>query len=144
MLFTAKSLDDIEDRTIVDLGCGCGILSIAATICGAWYACIIHTATKSLILPSSSYVLGIDVDANALVTARENLAEADLENEMDFIMADVAELNNESTLLDRLKSEAAAERLYLYLMLIPVERMSSCQIRYGHHESSFRYQDQRN
>jgi hypothetical protein len=30
---------------------------------------------------------------------------------MDFIMADVAELNNESTLLDRLKSEAAAERL---------------------------------
>lgn len=77
--------------------------------------------SQPLTLSPSSYVLGIDVDAPALATARENLAEVELENELDFIMADVAELNNESSLLDRLKSGVSSgERRYLLLKLRPL------------------------
>lgn len=36
MLFTAHtSFDDIEGSKVLDLGCGCGVLSIAAKLCGA-------------------------------------------------------------------------------------------------------------
>jgi predicted RNA methylase len=39
MLFTAhSSFDDIEDKHVLDLGCGCAILSIAAAILGAKWA----------------------------------------------------------------------------------------------------------
>jgi predicted RNA methylase len=34
-LFTALSNDDIEGKSVLDLGCGCGMLSIAASLCGA-------------------------------------------------------------------------------------------------------------
>lgn len=52
-----------------------------------------------------SYVLGIDVDPPALQTAKENVAEAEIEGEIDFVLADVASLNTtESPLLERLKS----------------------------------------
>jgi predicted RNA methylase len=34
-LFTALSNDDIEGKCVLDLGCGCGMLSIAASLCGA-------------------------------------------------------------------------------------------------------------
>ncbi|CAD6575176.1 MAG: hypothetical protein CYPHOPRED_005596 [Cyphobasidiales sp. Tagirdzhanova-0007] len=70
MLFTAKSFDEIDKRTVLDLG----------------------------------FCLGIDVDAAALATARQNLEEADIENQVEFLLADVAQLNNASPLLDRLKS----------------------------------------
>ena len=51
-------------------------------------------------------MLGIDVDPPALQTAQENVAEAEIEGEIDFILADVASLNSaESPLLERLKSE---------------------------------------
>lgn len=52
-----------------------------------------------------SYVLGIDVDASALKTALENLEEAEVEEQIDFVLADVAQLNDNSALLERLKSE---------------------------------------
>jgi putative methylase len=36
MLFTAlQSFREIEGQKVLDLGCGCGILSIASVICGA-------------------------------------------------------------------------------------------------------------
>lgn len=35
MLFSALSYGDIEDCSVLDLGCGCGILAIGARICGA-------------------------------------------------------------------------------------------------------------
>lgn len=88
MLFTAlQSFREIEGQKVLDLGCGCGILSIASVICGA------------------DYVLGIDVDPPALQTAQENVVEAEIEGEIDFVLADVASLNtSESPLLERLKS----------------------------------------
>ena len=106
MLFTAKSFDEIDKRTVLDLGCGCGVLSVAAILCGARRV----QCTKSRLgtrLPrchASSFCLGIDVDAAALATARQNLEEADIENQVEFLLADVAQLNNASPLLDRLKS----------------------------------------
>ena len=35
ILHTAHALGDVEDRTVLDLGCGCGVLSIAAALLGA-------------------------------------------------------------------------------------------------------------
>ena len=35
ILHTAHALGDVEDRTVLDLGCGCGVLSIAAALMGA-------------------------------------------------------------------------------------------------------------
>jgi len=87
MLYTAvQSFREIEGEKILDLGCGCGILSIAANLCGA------------------DYVLGIDIDPAALKIAQENLQEAEIDSEIDFVLADVAELNNNSPLLERLKT----------------------------------------
>ena len=54
-----------------------------------------------------SFCLGIDVDAAALAIAKENLEEADIEKQVDFVLADVAELNNASPLLERLKGKIA-------------------------------------
>lgn len=45
MIHTAESqFNDISEKTVIDLGCGCGKLAIAATIMG------------------SQYTLGVDVD----------------------------------------------------------------------------------
>lgn len=53
---------------------------------------------------TESYVLGVDVDEAALATALENVAEAEVDSEIDFIQADVAQLNEDGCpLLDRLK-----------------------------------------
>jgi predicted RNA methylase len=35
ILHTAHALGDVEGRTVVDLGCGCGVLSIAAALMSA-------------------------------------------------------------------------------------------------------------
>jgi predicted RNA methylase len=35
ILHTAHGLGDVEDCTVLDLGCGCGILGIAAVLMGA-------------------------------------------------------------------------------------------------------------
>lgn len=48
-----------------------------------------------------SYVLGIDLDEPALQTARENLAEAEVD-QVDIVRADVAALNKDSPLLERI------------------------------------------
>ena len=56
MLFVAESqYEDIAERTVLDLGCGCGILSIASALMGA------------------SHVIGIDCDESALETAVSNI-----------------------------------------------------------------------
>ena len=55
MLFTAAQYGDIEDKRVCDLGCGTGMLTSAAEACGA------------------AYVVGMDLDPDALAVARENL-----------------------------------------------------------------------
>lgn len=60
-----------EGKTVVDLGVGCGMLSIAAVLCEA------------------SHVIGVDVDADALETCRENLEGFEPALEVDLVLADV-------------------------------------------------------
>lgn len=56
MIYTAaNSYDDIRDKTVADFGCGCGMLSIAATLMGA------------------EKVYSIDIDSDALVICKRNL-----------------------------------------------------------------------
>jgi putative methylase len=54
MLFTAYSQGDIEGLTVLDLGCGTGILAIGAALLGA------------------AHVIGVDQDEGALRQAAEN------------------------------------------------------------------------
>ncbi|POW18257.1 hypothetical protein PSHT_06014 [Puccinia striiformis] len=78
MIYTAHSnYDDIEDKRVLDLGCGCGILSIASNLLG------------------SSYTLGVDVDPEALSIASANLksisdTDPDLDISIDFLQADLS------------------------------------------------------
>ncbi|CAL1526129.1 unnamed protein product [Lymnaea stagnalis] len=71
MLHTMSSTyDDLADKCVADLGVGCGILSIGATMLGA------------------GYVLGIDVDEDALETCYNNLCEFEM-NSVDLMASDV-------------------------------------------------------
>eukprot|EP00238_Polyblepharides_amylifera_P002182 CAMPEP_0196591640 /NCGR_PEP_ID=MMETSP1081-20130531/70395_1 /TAXON_ID=36882 /ORGANISM="Pyramimonas amylifera, Strain CCMP720" /LENGTH=211 /DNA_ID=CAMNT_0041915063 /DNA_START=95 /DNA_END=730 /DNA_ORIENTATION=- len=54
MMFTSKETGDIEDKVVVDLGCGCGTLAISAILLGA------------------SYVIGVEIDSGAIEVALEN------------------------------------------------------------------------
>jgi len=70
----ASSFDDVEDRKILDLGCGCGVLSIGCVMLGA------------------GSVTGVDLDPEALVTARQNLEDFDIDN-MDLVNLDVRQVD---------------------------------------------------
>ncbi|KAJ1967428.1 hypothetical protein H4R35_006713 [Dimargaris xerosporica] len=69
----ATNYDDIEGKSIADLGCGCGMLGIAACLMGA------------------SYVTGLDIDADALGIAQANVAE--FEVPMDLVRGDITRPN---------------------------------------------------
>ncbi|KAG4100036.1 methyltransferase like 5 [Neocallimastix lanati (nom. inval.)] len=74
MLYTAQSMyDDIEDKIVADLGCGCGVLSIGANQLG------------------SLYNFAFDIDDDALEICRENMEGFEIEN-MDLIKVDVETL----------------------------------------------------
>jgi len=64
-----KTFNDINEKNIVDLGCGCGILGLGASLLG------------------SSYTIGIDVDQKALNIAQQNSQDLDLQ--VEFILADM-------------------------------------------------------
>lgn len=71
MVYTAEfEFGDIEGRNVLDLGCGTGMLGIAAGILGA------------------ATVTGLDVDSGALRTAAENAD--DMGVDMDLVCCDVA------------------------------------------------------
>ncbi|KAF9930926.1 Methyltransferase-like protein 5 [Mortierella alpina] len=71
MLYTAHTTyDDIENKAVGDMGCGCGILSIAAAMLG------------------SSYNVGFDIDPDAIAIAQENCEEFEID--MDFILTDLS------------------------------------------------------
>lgn len=69
MLFLAYSLGDVQDKVVVDLGCGTGMLSIAAAMLGA------------------EKVTGVDVDPVAVEQARSNAVELGVD--VDFLASDV-------------------------------------------------------
>lgn len=71
MVYTAEfEFGDIDGRTVLDLGCGTGMLGVAAGMLGA------------------SAVVGLDVDTTALAAAAENAS--DLDVEIDLVCCDVA------------------------------------------------------
>lgn len=71
MVYTAQfEFGDIEDRAVLDLGCGTGVLGIAAAILGA------------------GTVVGVNVSEVGLAAAGENASEMDVD--MDLVLGDVA------------------------------------------------------
>jgi predicted RNA methylase len=91
---------ELEGQCVVDLGCGTGMLSIGAALLGA------------------SHVVGLDIDAEALETAVENVCEFGDEDEdgegeglpIDFILSDIPGLLGQegegpSPLLSRLRAD---------------------------------------
>eukprot|EP00177_Eucheuma_denticulatum_P006817 GFKZ01012401.1.p1 GENE.GFKZ01012401.1~~GFKZ01012401.1.p1 ORF type:complete len:198 (-),score=23.29 GFKZ01012401.1:269-862(-) len=64
--------DDISDKTIADLGCGTGMLSIACAL-----------------LTETCQIIGVDVDPTALAIACDNMRTLDVCNVVDFLQGDV-------------------------------------------------------
>lgn len=65
---------DIDGCTVLDLGCGCGVLSIGSVMLGA------------------TYVLGIDVDEEALEVCQKNLDDFDILN-VDLLQQDIVNIS---------------------------------------------------
>ncbi len=72
--FIALGKGDIEDRRVLDAGCGNGILGIAAKLLGA------------------AEVLGVDIDADAIRVAKQNARKA--EAAVSWRRADVVEIQD--------------------------------------------------
>jgi putative methylase len=73
IIFTALKYGDIENKIVVDLGCGTGIFSLGAYLCGA------------------DKVVGIDVDKECIDQARNYAFENDLN--INFIIDEVKNVN---------------------------------------------------
>ncbi|KAI8320926.1 methyltransferase-like protein-like protein 5 [Martensiomyces pterosporus] len=83
ILYTAESsYGDIDGKAVVDLGCGCGMLTVASAIMGA------------------SHVLGIDIDADALEIARENVEEFEIEENVDLVHASLCKETPDGLVVD--------------------------------------------
>jgi len=72
ILFIAHQFEDIENKTVIDLGCGTGIFSIGAKILGAKKA------------------FGVDIDKNCLKIARKYVKQNNLK--ITFINKDIDEI----------------------------------------------------
>ena len=76
MLYTIdQTFDDIQGSSVADLGCGCGVLSVGAAILG------------------SNYVVGFDIDADALELAKQNLEESGVER-VELVQCDVNSIDS--------------------------------------------------
>jgi putative methylase len=72
ILFIAHQFGDIENKIILDLGCGTGIFSVGAALTGA------------------KKVVGVDIDKNCIENAREYTEKNDLE--ITFLVQDVRDV----------------------------------------------------
>ncbi|KAB1279147.1 Methyltransferase-like protein 5 [Camelus dromedarius] len=76
MLYTIhNTYDDIENKVVADLGCGCGVLSIGSAMLGA------------------GLCVGFDIDEDALEIFSRNVEEFELTN-VDMVQCDVCSLSN--------------------------------------------------
>ncbi|NXC77060.1 METL5 protein, partial [Anhinga anhinga] len=76
MLYTIhNTFDDIENKTIADLGCGCGVLSIGSAMLGA------------------GLCVGFDIDADALEIFSSNIEDFELTN-VNMVQCDVCSLSD--------------------------------------------------
>ncbi|KAL8183441.1 UNVERIFIED_CONTAM: Methyltransferase-like protein 5 [Gekko kuhli] len=77
MLYTIhNTFDDLENKIVADLGCGCGVLSIGSAMLGA------------------GLCIGFDVDTDALEVFNRNAEEFELTN-IDMVQCDVCSLPEE-------------------------------------------------
>ena len=74
LVWNAYSLGDIEDKNVLDLGCGTGVFAIASALMGAKLA------------------VGVDIDADSIDLAREVSNNLNVDN-ADFIESDVCDFN---------------------------------------------------
>jgi len=72
----ASSFDDVEDLRILDLGCGCGVLSIGCVMLGA------------------ASVTGIDIDEDALAIAQQNVTDFEMEESIELVVGSMAQAGN--------------------------------------------------
>lgn len=70
LIWNAYSLGDVEDRDIVDLGCGTGIFAIGSALMGA------------------NSAVGVDVDEDSIALAQEVKDKLKLDN-LNFIVSDI-------------------------------------------------------
>ena len=75
LIWNAFGLGDIEDKDIVDLGCGTGIFAIGSALMGA----------------NSS--IGVDIDVDSIELAREVSGKLKLDN-LNFIVSDIFDFND--------------------------------------------------
>ncbi len=78
ILWNAYSLGDIEDKKIVDLGCGTGILAIGAALLGA------------------EEVIGVDIDPEAIKIAEMQASKIGVNDVTKFISMDVQNINQKA------------------------------------------------
>jgi len=74
----AYTFDDIEDKLVADLGCGCGVLAIGSVMLGA------------------GAVTGFDVDQDALEQFQGNISDFEMDN-IDLVNMDIESLNEDWT-----------------------------------------------
>ncbi|NP_001187732.1 rRNA N6-adenosine-methyltransferase METTL5 [Ictalurus punctatus] len=74
MLYTIhNTFDDIENKLVADLGCGCGVLSIGAAVLDA------------------GLCVGFDIDSDALDIFKRNVEEFELPN-IDMVQCDICSI----------------------------------------------------
>lgn len=97
LLYTAQSqFGDIEDRTVADLGAGCGVLSLGAKMLDA------------------SYVLGFEIDRDAVDIFNKN--SSDMELDVDAVQCDVLQYLPGTNYLSRIISILSKSRRYFDLI----------------------------
>ncbi|MDP3034392.1 MAG: METTL5 family protein [Methanobacteriaceae archaeon] len=77
VLWNVYNLGDIEDKNVIDLGCGTGIFALGSAMLGAKFAC------------------GIDIDFDALIMAREISEKLGLNEKINFIEMDINNISSE-------------------------------------------------
>jgi putative methylase len=73
ILYLAQSLNDIQNKKILDLGCGCGIFAIGAKLLGA------------------KEVIGMDMDEKAIEIAREYAQNVNVD--VEFQVSEIMDFN---------------------------------------------------
>ena len=99
IIFTAHQFGDVENKAVLDLGCGTGIFSVGAILTGA------------------KKVVGIDVDKNSIEIARDYAKKNDFE--IKFLVQDVkdVEVNCDTVIMNppfgAQKSNLKADRKFI-------------------------------
>ena len=75
LIWNANSLGDIENKNVLDLGCGTGIFTIASALMGA------------------NFSYGVDIDDDSIQLARTISEKLELGN-VDYVLSDVCDFNN--------------------------------------------------